>query len=93
MSYLKSAAVAALIAASALGAGMTAANAGGKHHNGKHFNGKHFNGKHHHGQHRRGFSGFVIGTPGYGYGCNHWLRKYKRTGNPFFLNRYYACIN
>lgn len=80
MSYLKTAAVAALVAAGALGVGMTAANAGGKHHNGKHF----------HGFHRHGT--IVIGTPGYGYGCNYWLRKYKRTGNPFFLNRYYACV-
>jgi hypothetical protein len=85
MSYLKTAAVAALVAASAIGVSMTSANAGGKHHNGKHFSGKH-----HHGFHRHG--GFVIGTPGYGYGCNYWLRKYKRTGNPFFLNRYYACV-
>jgi hypothetical protein len=90
MSYLKTAAVAAIVAAGVLGAGMTAANAGGKHHNGKHYSGKHYSGKHHHhGLHRRGF---VIGTPGYGYSCNYWLRKYKRTGNPFFLNRYYACV-
>lgn len=72
MMFLKTAAVASLVAAAALGASMTAANAHGKKH-------------HHH--HNHGL--FIIASPDYG--CKHWLRKYKRTGNPFFLDRYYAC--
>lgn len=77
MTFLKTAAIATLVAA-ALSAG-TAANAGGKHHH-HHHPMKHFH--HHHGV-------IVVGSPDYG--CKHWLRKYKRTGNPFFLDRYYAC--
>lgn len=76
MTFLKTAAVAALVAVAALGAG-TAANAGKKHH---HHPMNHFH--HHHGV-------IIVGSPDYG--CKHWLRKYKRTGNPFFLDRYYAC--
>jgi hypothetical protein len=79
MKFLKTAAVATLVAAAALGAG-SAANAGGKHHNHHHHSMKHFH--RHHGL-------IIVGSPDYG--CKHWLRKYKRTGNPFFLDRYYAC--
>jgi len=74
MTFLKTAAVATLVAAAALGAGK-AANAGGKHHH-------HLFHHHHHGL-------IIVGSPDYG--CKYWLRKYKRTGNPFFLDRYYAC--
>lgn len=75
MTFTKTAAVAALVAAAALGSSMTAANAHGKKHN--HLFGHH----HHHGL-------IVIGQPDY---CKHWLRKYKRTGYDYFLDRYYAC--
>lgn len=80
MSLMKTTAVAALVAAGALGAGMGAANAHGKKHH--HFYGPGF-----------GANTIVIGMPGYGYSCKRWLRKYKWTGNPYFLNRYYDCIS
>jgi hypothetical protein len=74
MTFTKTAAVAALVAAAALGTSMTAANAHGKKHN-------HLFGHHHHGL-------IVIGQTDY---CKHWLRKFKKTGNDYFLDRYYAC--
>lgn len=76
MTFKKTAVLAALVAAAALGTTMTAANAHGKKHHNHLFHG------HSHGL-------IVIGSPDYG--CKHWLRKYKKTGNPFFLDRYYAC--
>lgn len=75
MTFKKTAAIAACVAAAALGTGMTAANAHGK--------------KHHHLFHGQSHGLIVLGSPDYG--CKHWLRKYKKTGNPFFLDRYYAC--
>jgi hypothetical protein len=84
MSFMKTAAVAALVAAAGLGASMTAANAHGK---------KHLGFKPHFHNYGYGSGGaIVIGSPGYGYSCKHWLKKYKWTGNPYFLNRYYACV-
>jgi hypothetical protein len=79
---MKTAAIAALVAAAGLGASMTAANAHGK---------KHFGFKPHFYNYGSG-GAIVIGSPGYGYSCKHWLKKYKWTGNPYFLNRYYACV-
>lgn len=32
----------------------------------------------------------VIGTAAY-YECKKWKSRYKRTGNPYYLDRYYAC--
>jgi hypothetical protein len=83
MSFMKTAAVAALVVVAGLGASMTAADAHGKHP------GSH---KPHFYNYGYGYrsGAIIIGSPGYG--CRHWLRKYKRTGNPFFLDRYYACI-
>lgn len=76
MTFMKTAAVAVVLSAAALGANATAASAHGK--------------KHHHPMfHHHGHGLIVIGSPGYG--CKHWLRKYKKTGNPYFLDRYYAC--
>jgi hypothetical protein len=77
MTFQKSAVATAVIAAAALGMGITAANAHAKKHH------------HHHLFHGHSHGLIVIGSPHYG--CKHWLRKYKRTGNPFFLDRYYAC--
>ncbi|WP_295558855.1 hypothetical protein [uncultured Hyphomicrobium sp.] len=76
MTFTKTAALAAAVAVAALGTGMTAANAHGKKLNHHHF------GHHHHGL-------IVIGSSDYG--CKHWLRKYKKTGNEYFLDRYYLC--
>lgn len=75
MTFKTTAAIGALAVAASLGITMTAANAHGKKHH------------HHHMFHSHGL--IVVGSPHYG--CKHWLRKYKRTGNPFFLDRYYAC--
>ena len=75
MTFMKTTTIATLAVAAALGTGITAANAGKKHHH------------HHFGHHHHGL--IVIGSPDYG--CKHWLRKYRRTGNEYFLNRYYAC--
>lgn len=76
MTFLKTTAIATLVAAAALGTAVTGANAHGKKHHHNNF------GHHHHGL-------IVIGPSDYG--CKHWLRKYKKTGNPYFLDRYYDC--
>ena len=78
MSIKKTAAIAMIVAAAGLGAGMTVANAHGKKHFG--FGHNHF---------KKG-GVIIIGSPGYS--CKHWFYKYKKTGNPFFLNRYYDCL-
>lgn len=83
MSFMKTAAVAALVVTAGLGAGLTAANAHGKKHMG--FHKPHF---YNYGYYGTG-GAIVIGSPGYS--CKHWLKKYKWTGNPYFLNRYYDC--
>lgn len=80
MTFTKTAAVAALALAAAFGTTMTAANAGKKHnqfHNNHMFHKKHNN------------AVIVFGSPDYG--CKRWLRLYKKTGNPVFLDRYYVC--
>ena len=83
MSLLKTAAVAALVSVSALGASLSAANAGGKHHH-------HL--FHNHLFHNHGTGATIVIGGGSGYGCKHWLRKYKKTGKAFFLDRYYSCL-
>jgi hypothetical protein len=80
MSYLKTAAVAALVSATALGASLTAANAGGKHHHNNHL------------FHNHGLGATIVIGGGSNYGCKHWLRKYKKTGKEFVLDRYYSCL-
>ncbi|WP_072391933.1 hypothetical protein [Hyphomicrobium sp. CS1GBMeth3] len=84
MTFMKSAAVAAIVATAALGTTMSAAEAGKKHLHGVH--------KHHHHKFHHHFYGpkIVIGSSDYG--CKHWLYRYKKTGKKYFLNRYYACI-
>jgi len=32
----------------------------------------------------------ILGTSAY-YNCKKWKYRYQRTGNPYFLDRYYAC--
>ncbi|MGE0022745.1 MAG: hypothetical protein AB7S70_03830 [Hyphomicrobium sp.] len=77
MTFLKSAAVATILVAATLGTGVTAASAHGK--------------KHHHLFHPHHHHGLIIIGSSSSYGCKHWLRKYKKTGNEYFLDRYYAC--
>lgn len=57
----------------------------------------HGNGHHHHKHDKyRGVgaavaAGVVIaGTAAY-YECKKWKTRYNRTGNPYYLDRYYAC--
>lgn len=60
---------------------------------GKHFHGHHH---HHHHNHKRKYYRYgvgavgVIGGAAY-YDCRKWKYRYKRTGNPYYLDRYYAC--
>jgi hypothetical protein len=69
----------------------TVANAKKKYHG-------HGYGHHHHYKHNkyRGVgaavaAGVVIaGTAAY-YECKKWKNRYNRTGNPYYLDRYYAC--
>jgi hypothetical protein len=86
MSFFKTAAVAALVATAGFGASMSAAEAHGKKHFGVGIGNPYFY------NYGYGYGGktIVIGSPGYG--CKHWLKKYKWTGNPYFLNRYYDCL-
>jgi len=79
MTFTKTAAVATLAIAAAIGSTMTTAQAGKKHHH-------HLFHKKHHGP------VLIIGSHDDDYGCKHWLRLYKKTGKQRFLNRYYACI-
>ncbi|WP_139247790.1 hypothetical protein [Hyphomicrobium sp. CS1GBMeth3] len=97
MSFLKStlaatAAIAMVLAS--LGAPTVAYAKKGKH--GHHHHGHH----HHHHKHKRGkyyrygagaaAAAAIIGTAAY-YDCKKWKDRYKRTGNRYFLDRYYAC--
>jgi hypothetical protein len=81
MSFTKTAATTALVAAVAFSGAMmtTAAHAHGK----KHF--FHL----HHFHHRLHSPIIVIGTPIHG--CKHWLNHYYATGKKVFLKKYYAC--
>lgn len=95
MSFAKSALVAVLVAATGLGATMTTASAGSKKH--KHY-GHHHHHHHHHHRHSkaRNFAyGAVVGAAVVGAmsyeSCKKWKHRYNRTGNPAFLDRYYAC--
>ncbi|WP_333794387.1 hypothetical protein [Hyphomicrobium sp.] len=93
MSFAKSALVAVLVAATGLGATMTTAAAGSKKH-------KYYGHHHHHHHHRhskaRNFAyGAIVGAAVVGAmsyeSCKKWKHRYNRTGNPAFLDRYYAC--
>lgn len=64
----------------------------GKHHGHGHHH-------HHHHHHKKKYYGYgvgaaaavaIIGTAAY-YDCKKWKSRYKRTGNPYYLDRYYAC--
>lgn len=84
MTFTKTAAVATLALAAAIGSTMTAAHAGKKHHHHLH---------HHHLFHKKHHVPLlIIGSHDYEYGCKRWLRLYKKTGKQRFLNRYYDCI-
>lgn len=97
MSFLKSTVAATIVAAMALSSAVmpTAAHA----RKGKHFHGGHH---HHHHNHRHKHRKYyrygagaaaavaVIGTAAY-YDCRKWKSRYNRTGNPYYLDRYYAC--
>jgi hypothetical protein len=79
MTFMRSAALAAIVAAAALGTGLTAANAHGKKHHHPH----HLFHSHSHGL-------IVLGTsvdP-----CIKWYHRYLRTGHKAFLYRYHACM-
>lgn len=79
MTFAKTAVVAILVAATGLGATVTAASAGKKY-------------KHHK---RDFFYGALVGAAVVGAAsyenCKKWKYRYQRTGNPAFLDRYYAC--
>jgi hypothetical protein len=60
----------------------------------------HHNG-HHHGHHYKhnkyrgvgaaaAATAVIIGSAAY-YDCKKWKARYKNTGNPYYLDRYYAC--
>lgn len=77
MSLTKSALVAGLTAAIALGSGLSAANA-------------HVS--------KRDARNLIIGAAATAVvisaakqDCKKWKHRYERTGNPYFLDRYYAC--
>jgi hypothetical protein len=77
MSISKTAAIAILAAATGLGATMSAANASK------------------HSKTRNIAVGVVAGAVLVGAmqkeSCKKWKYRYERTGNPVFLDRYYAC--
>jgi glutamine synthetase len=77
MSFTKSAGVATLVAATALGSSMTAANAGSN-------KAGYFIGG--------AIATALVLTAVKADECNKWKRLYKRTGNEKYLDRYYACI-
>jgi UDP-N-acetylmuramyl pentapeptide synthase len=80
MTFMRSAALAAIMAAAALGTSLTAANAHGKKH---HHHPHHLFHSHSHGL-------IVLGTsvdP-----CIKWYHRYLRTGHKAFLYRYHACM-
>ncbi len=90
MSFAKSAALAVLVAATGLGATMTAASAHSKKYKYKYY------GHHHHHYKSRDFvAGALVGAAVVGAAnyesCKKWKYRYQRTGNPAFLDRYYAC--
>lgn len=79
MSFTKSAVVAILVAATGLGATMTAAAAHGKkYHKTRDF------------AYGALVGAAVVGAINYD-NCKKWKYRYQRTGNPAFLDRYYAC--
>lgn len=85
MTFMKSAAVAAIVAAAALGSGMTAASAHGKK---LHLHG--FGHHHHHKPHFHSGGLIILSTtisP-----CQKWWNRYVRTGHKPFLYRYHACM-
>jgi hypothetical protein len=89
MTFMKSAAVAAIVAAAALGASLTAANAHGKklhlHGFGSHHN-------HHHFHKPRFRSGGLIILSTSVSPCQKWWNRYVRTGHKAFLHRYRVCM-
>ena len=95
MSIWKSTVAATMVTAIAFAAVPTAAFAKKKHGH-HHGHGGHH---HHHGHNKHKYRGYgtaaaaaaiVIGTAAY-YDCKKWKSRYKRTGNPYYLDRYYAC--
>lgn len=86
MKFMKSAAVAAIVASAALGASMTAANAGKKMH--LHGFGPHH---HHYKPHFHGGGGLIILSTSVS-PCQKWWHRYLRTGNKVYLHTYRACM-
>jgi hypothetical protein len=86
LTFTKTAAIAAIVAAVALGTSMTAANAHGKKHH-HHGLGHH----HHYKPHFHGTGGLIILSTSVS-PCSKWLRRYKRSGYKPYLYRYHACI-
>ncbi|HEX2843249.1 hypothetical protein [Hyphomicrobium sp.] len=78
MTFAKTALVATLVAATTLGASFTAANAHVKKRDARNF--------------LYGAAAATAVVAVVKQDCKKWKYRYKRTGNPYYLDRYYACM-
>lgn len=77
MTFAKTAIATTLAAALALGASITAANAGPKSRDVRNF--------------LYGAAAATVVIAAVNNDCKKWKKRYERTGNPYFLDRYYGC--
>ena len=78
MSFTKTAVVAAVTVAMTLGASLTAASAHSKKKDVRNF--------------LYGAAAVTAVVAVAKQDCKKWKHRYKRTGNPYYLDRYYACM-
>jgi uncharacterized membrane protein len=90
MSIWRATVAATMVAAIASSAAPTAAFAKKKYHGHHHHHGYKHKHKHRNYGAAAAAAAIVIGTAAY-YDCKKWKSRYKRTGNPYYLDRYYAC--
>ncbi len=77
MTFAKTALIATLVAATTLGASLSAANAHVKKRDARNF--------------IYGAAATAVVVAAVRQDCKKWKYRYERTGNPYFLDRYYAC--
>ncbi len=78
MNFAKATVNTTIVAAIALGASLTAANAKVKKRDARNF--------------VYGAAATAVILSAVKEDCKKWKHRYNRTGNPYFLDRYYACI-
>jgi hypothetical protein len=78
MSLTKSAVVATVAAALALGSSMTAAQANSSKRDVRNF--------------LYGAAAATVVVAAVKQDCKKWKVRYNRTGNPYYLDRYYSCL-